>query len=33
VASLVNVTGAGKVHSETLRALTAEEMTATIEKV
>jgi uncharacterized protein with GYD domain len=33
VASLVNVAGAGNVHSETMRAFTAEEMTAIIDKV
>jgi uncharacterized protein with GYD domain len=32
VASLVNVTGAGNVHSETLRAFTAEEMAAILQK-
>ena len=32
VASLVNVAGAGNVHSQTLRAFTAEEMTAIIDK-
>lgn len=33
VASLVNVAGAGNVHSETLRAFTAEEMAAILQKV
>jgi uncharacterized protein with GYD domain len=32
VASLVSVTGAGNVHSETLRAFTADEMTMIIDK-